>query len=269
MTIRMMAKIAAGAGLVVALSGATSAQSAADYQAMRKELDLMRERLAQLQKEIDALKAARATPAPAPAAGGPIVPMTNVVLNLARAPLRGALTAKVTMVEVSDFECPFCGRFARDTAPQIKKQYVDSKRIGYAFVHMPIATHQFAFKASEAAACAADQGKFWEMHDVLFARQGSALAPAFLPGKGDALGLDKAAYNACLATAKHAAYIKADVAQLQQYARTGTPTFYIGTMDPATKMFRSAVRIVGAKPLAIFQQALDAQLARTGPGTAP
>jgi protein-disulfide isomerase len=269
MTMRVFWTSVVAAGLVMFLAGSPAAQSAADYQALRKELDLMRARLAQMQREIDALKAVRTTPAPAPAATGAIVPMTNVVLNLARAPLRGALTAKVTMVEISDFECPFCGRFARDTAPQIKKQYVDSKRIGYAFVHMPIATHRFAFKASEAAACAADQGKFWEMHDVLFARQGSALAPAFLPGKGEALGLDKAAYNACLQTSKHAAYIKADVAQLQQYARTGTPTFYIGTMDPASKVFRSAVRIVGAKPLAVFQQALDEQLARTGPGTAP
>ena len=263
-------RIAATAFLALFLAADIGAQSSADYQALRKELDLMRQRLAELQKEVDALKAARGT-APvdnAPATGTAIVPMTNVVLNLSRAPIRGAVSAKVAMVEVSDFECPFCGRYARDTAPAIKKQYVDTNRIAYAFIHMPIATHAFAFKASEAAACAGDQGRFWEMHDLLFARQGTALAPAYLPGKGDTLGLEKAAYTSCLTTSKHAAYIKADVAQLQQYPRTGTPTFYIGSLDPATKMFRSAVRIVGAKSFAIFQQALDEQLTRAKSATA-
>ena len=144
------------------------------------------------------------------------------------------------------------------------KQYVDSKRIAYAFLHLPVATHAFAFKAAEAAACAGDQGKFWEMHDVLFARQGTALAPAYLPGKGETVGLEKTAYSSCLSTSKHAATIQADLAQIQRFPRTGTPTFYIGTIDPATKVFRSAVRIVGAKPLTVFQQALDEQLARAG-----
>ena len=263
-------RLAATAALTVALSAGIAAQSPADYQALRKELELVRQRLAQMQQEIDALKAGRpATSTPAAAASAAIVPMTNVVLNLSRAPMRGASSAKVAMVEISDFECPFCGRYARETAPAIKKQYVDSNQIAYAFMHMPIATHAFAFKAAEAAMCAGDQRKFWEMHDLLFAKQGSALAPAYLPGKGDALGLEKSAYNSCLQGSKHAGLITSDVAQLQQYPRTGTPTFYIGTIDPATKMFRSAVRIVGAKPLAIFQQALDEQLARTRSGTAP
>src|SRR5688572_14403209 len=171
----------ASVALILSLDTAPSAQSSADYQALRKELDLRRDRIAQMQREIDALKNAK--PAAAPAAEGPIVPMTNVTFNLSKAPMRGGASARVAMVELSDFECPFCGRYSRETAPQLMKQYVDSKRIAYAFLHLPVATHAFAFKAAEAAACAGDQGKFWEMHDVLFARQGTALAPAYLPGK--------------------------------------------------------------------------------------
>ena len=246
--------------MILSFGAAPAAQSAADYQALRKELDLMRERIAQMQREIDALNTA---PPFAAVADSPIVPMTNVTFNLSKAPLKGGASARVAMVELSDFECPFCGRYARETAPQLMKQYVDSKRIAYAFLHLPVATHAFAFKAAEAAACAADQGKFWEMHDVLFARQGSALAPAFLPAKGDALGLDKTAYNTCLSTSRHAPTIQADLAQIARFARTGTPTFYIGTFDPATKTFKSSVRIVGAKSLSVFQQAIDEQLART------
>jgi protein-disulfide isomerase len=260
MKLRFVVTALTAIALTFPLGAATGAQSPADYQALRKELDMMRERLAQMQKEIDALKSAKS----AAAADGPIVPMTTVTFALSKAPMRGGATARVAMVELSDFECPFCGRYARETAPQLMKQYVDTKRIAYAFLHLPVPTHAFAFKAAEAAACAGDQGKFWEMHDVLFARQGSALAPAYLPGKGDALGLEKNAYTSCLATSKHAPTIQADLAQIERFARTGTPTFYIGTIDPGTKVFRSAVRIVGAKPLNVFQQALDEQLAQAG-----
>ena len=262
MMLRPVLTALASVAVILSLGAAPSAQSSADYQALRKELDLMRERIAQMQREIDALK--NAQPAAAPAAAGPIVPMTNVTFNLSKAPMRGGASARVAMVELSDFECPFCGRYSRETAPQLMKQYVDAKRIAYAFLHLPVATHAFAFKAAEAAACAGDQGKFWEMHDVLFARQGTALAPAYLPGKGETVGLEKTAYTSCLSTSKHAATIQADLAQIQRFPRTGTPTFYIGTIDPATKVFRSAVRIVGAKPLTVFQQALDEQLARAG-----
>lgn len=262
MMLRPVLTALTGIALILSLADVPAAQSPADYPALRKELDLMRERIVQMQKEIDALKVAK--PAAASPAEGPIVPMTNVTFNLAKAPMRGSPSARVAMVELSDFECPFCGRYSRETAPLLMKQYVDSKRIAYAFLHLPVASHAFAFKAAEAAACAGDQGKFWEMHDVLFARQGTALAPAFLPGKGETLGLEKATYGSCLATSRHARTVQADLAQIQQFPRTGTPTFYIGTIDPATKAFRSAVRIVGAKPLVVFQQALDEQLARAG-----
>jgi len=267
MTARFISVVSVAAALVVVLGGAPTAQTPADYQALRKEMDLMRERIAQLQKEIDALKArpqTTAAPAAVPGTAQPAIqPVTNVTMNLSRAPFRGSPASKVIMVEVSDFECPFCGRYARDTGPQVLKQYADTNKIGYAFVHLPLAIHKFAPKASEAAACAGDQGKFWEMHDVLFARQGTALAPAYLPGKGDQIpGLNKAAYSSCLESSKHEAYIKSDMTMVAPYGIRGTPAFFIGSMDPKTKMFTANVRIIGAKPLAVFQQALDEQLAR-------
>lgn len=265
MTMRSIATFSAAAGIILLLAGAPAAQTPADYQALRKEMDLMRERIAQLQKEVDALKA-RPQTAAAPAAATPqpaIQPVTNVTLNLAKAPFRGSPTAKVVMVEVSDFECPFCGRYARDTGPQVLKQYADSNKIGYAFVNLPLPIHKLAPKAAEAAACAADQGKFWEMHDVLFARQGAALGPAFLPAKADQVpGLNKAAYTSCLESSKHAAYIQSDKAMVAPFGIRGTPAFFIGSMDPATKVFKANVRIIGSKPFAVFQQALEQQLAR-------
>ena len=224
----------------------------------------MRERIAQLQREIDALKArTAAAPTTSGTAQPAIQPVNNVTMNLSRAPFRGSARSKAIMVEVSDFECPFCGRYARDTGPQVLKEYADTNKIGYAFVHLPLPIHKLAPKASEAAACAADQGKFWEMHDLLFARQGNALAPVFLADKGDQIaGFNKAAYKACLDSSKHAAYIQSDMNMVAPFGIRGTPAFFIGTMDPATKIFKANVRIVGAKPFAVFQQALDEQIAR-------
>lgn len=259
--------VLAVASLLALLSAAPGAQSAADYQALRKEMDLLRERLVALQKEVDALRAARSTAAP-PAPAPSIVSVDNVILNLAKAPMRGSAAAKLVMAEVSDFECPFCGRYSRETLPQLVKQYVETGKVRYAFVHLPIATHRFAFKASEAAACAADQGKFWEMHDLLFSRQAD-LAPAFLAGKGPMLGLDQAAYTGCLDSARHAPAIKADIDMVQKFGIRGTPTFFLGTMDPKTRVLKAARRIVGAKPLATFQQVLDEMLAKAEPGAQP
>ncbi len=265
MTPRLLPVVCLAAAVAVGAGAVPAAQSPADYQALRKEMDLMRERIAQMQKEIDALKGRPAAPAPAAAAGAQpaIVPVSNVTLNLSRAPFKGSPKANVIMVENSDLECPFCGRYSRDTAPQVIKQYASTNKIGYAFVHLPLPIHKLAPKASEAAACAGDQGKFWEMHDLLFARQGASLAPAFLQQKADLIpGLDKGAYLSCLASSKHAALIKSDMAMVAPYGIRGTPAFFIGSMDPGTKTFRAAVRIIGAKPFAIFQQALDQQLAR-------
>ena len=249
---------------VLAVSPApTGAQSAADYQALRKEMDLLRERLTALQREVDTLKSTRAAvPQPvAPGTAQPIQPV-DIVLNLSKAPLRGSASATLTIAEVSDFECPFCGRFARDTGPALVKQYVDTGKVRWAFVHLPLPIHRLAFKASEAAACAGDQGKFWEMHDVLFAKQGTALAPAFLPGKAEALGLNQSTFNSCLESARHAPAVQAHIDMMRPFGVTGTPTFFIGTLDPKTGVLQAKRRIIGAKPLAVFQQAFDELLAK-------
>lgn len=254
--------MALAAALALAATSYVGAQTPADYQALRKEMDLLRERLAVLQKEVDTLKAQRpAQPAAAPAPA-PTNPSNDFVLDLSRAPIRGSDSARVTLVEVSDFECPFCGRYFVQTAPQIVKQYVDAGKIRHAFVHLPIASHKYAFKAAEAAACAADQGKFWDMHDRLFSNQGPALAPGLLPDKGVQVGLtNQDLYKSCLESSKHAADIRADMAMVQQHGVTATPTFFLGTLDPKTRHIKVARRIVGAKPFATFQQSLNELLA--------
>jgi len=86
-------------------------------------------------------------------------------------PVLGSSNAPVTMVEISDFQCPFCGKYARETFPQIKKEYVDTGKVKIIFKNFPLPMHPNAQKAAEAAECAADQGKFWEYKEKLFANQ--------------------------------------------------------------------------------------------------
>ena len=248
--------LALGAALALLTSSPSAAQGPVEYQALKKEMELVRQRLDALQKEIDALKAQAPRPAnPAPA-------LADIVLRLDKAPIRGSETAKVMFVEVSDFECPFCGRYFVQTSPQIQKEYVETGKIRHAFINLPLASHRYAFKAAEAAACAADQGKFWVMHDRLFSNQG-ALAPNVLPSHADALGLKTDAFKTCLDTGKEAAHVRSDLAMVDSAGATATPTFFIGSIDPTSHNFKVARKIVGAKSFQIFKDAFDTLLAST------
>jgi protein-disulfide isomerase len=268
--------------LAVLAAPVAAGQSQADYQALRKEMDLMRERLAALQKEVDTLKAQRAAaPAPvAPAASGPVATTTSPgglvmkdgvpvaampdasAFSLARAPIRGAATARLALVEVSDFECPFCARYSNTTSGQLVNEFVNTGKIRYAFVHMPVASHRNAFKAAEASMCAADQGKFWEMKERLFTVAGQGgLVRARLPESATAIGIRADTFNTCLDSARHAPAVQADLTMVRPLAIRGTPTFFLGTVDPKTLSFKASRRIVGSKTFAVFQATLNAMLA--------
>jgi protein-disulfide isomerase len=244
--------LAFGMALALLTGSPKAAQTPADYQALKKEMDALRQRLDAMQREIDTLKGQ-------PGQGNPMPPPTDIVLRLDKAPIRGSESATVALVEVSDFECPFCGRYFHQTAPQIVKDYVESGKIRYAFVNLPLDMHKLAFKAAEAAECAADQGKYWEMHDRLFANQ-TMLTPAQLPAHAVALALNADRFKACLDTNKHAVDVRNDVAMVQRLGVTATPTFFIGTLDSKTRTLKVVRRIVGAKPMATFQEAIDSLL---------
>ena len=115
--------------------------------------------------------------------------------------------------------------------------------------------HPLAFKAAEATHCAADQGKFWEMHDRLFANQRELSRPD-LSKHAKALGLDVGAFDQCMDTGKSAARIRKDEAQALELQTTGTPTFFLGVTDPKTSQIKGT-RIVGALPYQAFKNAID------------
>jgi protein-disulfide isomerase len=190
----------------------------------------------------------------------------NKQIAIAGEPTKGNATAKVTVVEVSDYHCPFCRRQVLQTLPQLLAEYVNTGKVQYVFVDYPIAQlHPDAFKSHEAAACAGDQGKYWQMHDLLFtnspAREVSQLAT-----QASMLGLDMKKFDACMNNGNggaHAAEIRASIARVQQLGVGGTPLVLIGLTPPAGSPMKVIGSVYGAKPYAEFKTAIDTALAKS------
>ena len=161
-------------------------------------------------------------------------------------PSTGPTDAKVTIVEFSDFQCPFCSK-AEEAMEQVKTAYAGKVRV--VFRHFPLSFHDKAEKAAEAGVCAQEQGKFWEMHKQLFANQ-SALSVDQLKEHAKAIGLDTAKFNECLDSGRTKAQVDADMAAGQKVGVSGTPAFFI-----------NGVNISGAQPFAEFDKVIKAELA--------
>ena len=142
--------------------------------------------------------------------------------------------------------------------PQIEKDYLDTGKMKYVFMDFPLPMHGQAIKASEAALCAGDQNKFWEMHDTLFANQ-NALSPEALSKHAEALGLDTTQFKKCLDSGKHAVRIKAAMAEGQKAGITGTPGFLLGFIEADGKV-KATKKISGAVPYGNFKATIDEML---------
>ncbi len=142
--------------------------------------------------------------------------------------------------------------------PQIEKDYIDTGKMKHVFMDFPLPMHGNAMKASEAALCAGDQGKFWEMHDKLFANQ-QALGQEGLLKNAEALGLDMTKFKKCLDSGKYAAEIQKEIAEGQKAGVSGTPAFLLGFAEPDGKV-KATKKIVGAQPYASFKTAIDDML---------
>ena len=174
---------------------------------------------------------------------------SRVEVSIAGAPLRGAADATVTLVEFSDFECPFCKK-ASTTVAKLLEKYPGKIRLAYR--DFPLESiHPQARRAAEAARCAQAGGKFWEYHDLLFARS-PKLAPDDLKRYAREVGLDSAKFDACLTSSSESAGVQKDIDEGQRLGITGTPVFFVNGR---------AVR--GAQPIEAFTRIIDDELART------
>jgi protein-disulfide isomerase len=179
----------------------------------------------------------------------------RLAVETAGDPSRGPADAPVTIVEFSDFQCPFCSR-AIDTLKKIEENYAGKVRLVYRDYPL-VQIHPSAARAAEAAACANDQGKFWAMHDLLFAHQ-DKLEAADLKKHAADLGLDTAAFDQCLDSGRHAEGWQKDTADAERYGVSSTPAFFI-----------NGRLVVGAQPYEAFSQVIDDELARAGVPVAP
>jgi len=221
-----------------------------------EELNKLKQDVQALKSDIQAIKDMLQPKQPV----GP-TPDKPIVVSIEGGASKGAKSAKVTLVEFTDYQCPFCSRHFRDTQPQIDNDYVKTGKIRYVLREFPLeAIHPLAFKAAEAANCSGEQGKYWEMHDRLFGSQ-NALAADQLPSHAQAVGLDAAKFKACLDSGKYAAKVRKDLTDAQKVGVTGTPTFFLGLTDSKGSEIKAVRKIVGAQNYAAFKAALDSLLA--------
>jgi len=165
---------------------------------------------------------------------------------------KGNANAKVTVVEFADYQCPFCQRFEQTVAPDFLKQYVDSGKVSFVYKHSAF-LGQESIWAAQAAECAADQGKFWEYHDLLFKKQNGENVGTFTKENlikfAQELKLDATKFDPCLNNDLTLERVKADTLEGRNAGVSGTPTFFINGKP-----------MVGAQPLQAFQQQLDGLL---------
>jgi len=178
-------------------------------------------------------------------------------------PVKGNPDATVTIVEFSDFQCPFCKRFHETTLPLILENYVDTGKVKFVYRDFPIVgLHpNGAFPTALAAECADEQGMFWEYHDKLFQTQKNweRLAAEdiviVLKTLAVELGLDTDQFNTCLNSAKYLDEVNNDLQDGSSYGVTGTPGFFIGNEE------MGYIKVSGAQPYSVFQNVLDQMLA--------
>ncbi|HII16584.1 TPA: DsbA family protein [Candidatus Woesearchaeota archaeon] len=164
--------------------------------------------------------------------------------------VKGSADAPVTIIEFSDFECPYCARFFADTLPQIEEQYINTGKVRLIYRDFPLSFHPQAQKAAEASECADDQGKYWEMHDLLFGKGVAGGVTTFKQYAED-LALDTKTFNECLDSGEKAAEISADLADGSAVGVSGTPGFFI-----------NGIPVSGAQPFSVFKQVIDEELAK-------
>lgn len=183
-------------------------------------------------------------------AAGPAVSGSAQQDNLLAARTRGSPTAPVTVYEISDFQCPYCAEFALRTMPALEREYVATGKVKITYVNFPLPMHRNAVPAAELAMCAARQGKFWQLHDLLFRNQerwgGLAEPGSYLLSLGDSAGANREALTACVREGTMRALVRSDAEGAVRSGANSTPTFYI-----------EGGLVVGSQPIEVFRTVLD------------
>ncbi|HEY3825271.1 MAG TPA: thioredoxin domain-containing protein [Bryobacteraceae bacterium] len=258
---RLKKKHVIAAGVLIAIGSGTARAQSASTPEESKEPGITRQQADDILLELRAIHQLldRQVRSPAPQQPpAPVYPTTGK-LKLDGEPTRGSANAPVTLVEFTDYECPFCRQFETATLPEILKKYVDTGKVRLVVHDFPLNIHANAMPAAEAAHCAGDQGKFWPMHDALFSEPGN-LGTADLIDRAGTMKLDVGSFRTCLEGGKDRADVMKQMKTASDLQIVATPSFLIGktagdTVDGAI--------VTGAQPLSVFEAKLkEAEAAR-------
>lgn len=247
--------------VAVLLAGPAAAYASEDVQSLRKDVEVLR-------KDMDEIKRVLISILPVLVKnegvdGFPqVVPPQKLVetpqsatVSVDENPAMGKSDAPLVLVEFSDYECPFCARFNADVLKQVKREYIDTGRLRFVYKDFPLPFHQNAMKASIAARCAGEQGKYWEMHDALLENQQDL---GNLDGLVKKTGLNAPTFNECTEARRYDGSVTKDLNEGKELGVNGTPTFVLGKLDPSGKVNGEVIQ--GAMPYSVFKSRIDALL---------
>jgi protein-disulfide isomerase len=243
-----------GIRLAIAAAAIGIAAAATTQWRLMRQVNSLERQVAELKTTIATM--ARPSPRGAAAANPPL---PSEPVSLEGAVVRGNRQARLAVVAYSDFQCPYCARFAETTFRELDKGYIATGKVLFAFRHLPLTRiHSQAFDAAAAAACAGRQGKFWEMHDRLFASARQLSDATWRTAAGD-LGLNRPMFDRCL-DAEGPEAVRQDVELARALEISGTPTFLIGRIEPDGRVKVSS-RLAGGQPVGRFKSIIDPLLA--------
>lgn len=255
MTSRLLTTLAGLTLLMLVFAYPGSTQPSEELEVLKRDIEALKKSQTVIQQQLQEMKTLLRG-RQAPAAAEP----REVVLRIDGAPVMGDRNAKLTLIEFSDYQCPFCARHAHETLPQIERDYIKTGKVRYVLLDLPLeGIHPQAFKAAEAAHCAGEQARYWELHDRLFANQGALGVPDLLQHAGK-LGLDVEGFRQCLESGRHATTIRESLAEAQKAGITGTPTFLLGVTAPDPSTVKAVTMIRGAQPYSRFREVIESLL---------
>jgi len=232
------------------------ADSGEDVSALKSEIEALKQGQKAMQKDLNEIKTLlKALATRNVRAQQPFKP-SDIIID--GSPVIGQADAPVTIVEFTDYQCPFCRRHASGTFAQIKKDYVETGKVRYVVRQFPLkAIHPKAMKASEASLCAGDQGKYWDMHNRIFHDTKTFHQEEWVR-HAEALGLDMGSFKDCLESGKKASQVEQDLKEGAALGVRGTPGFFIGRTDPDNpNKFKATEFMRGAFPYPRFQEVIE------------
>ena len=251
-TVHRALTIAAGAVCLLLTMALPSPAQSPDLAALKTDVAALKTELETVKRELQQIKTLLLG-----RAGAPPNEFRSVTLSIGDGPFKGVANAHLTLVEFTDYQCPFCVRHHRETMPRLLEAYIKTGKLKYVVRDFPLESiHPAAVKAAEAPHCAAEGGKYWEMHERLFANP-AALAPDDLVAHAQALGLDSQAFKRCLETGKYAPRVRQAQAEGERAGVRGTPAFFLGLTEPNSEKITAVAAIRGAHPFAKFEEAIE------------